>query len=92
MFEVQDGNLIIFIPRCGYCKKTLSKQVARGIGGADAKTQEAILSTVTMSPSVTWTQFVFRCKKHYDVYMTLSNEDIIELNKYPQDRVEFRGQ
>jgi hypothetical protein len=70
----------------------LSKQMERGIGGSDGRTPETIMDTVTMSPTVTWTQLVFRCRKHQQVYLVLPNDELVEINKYPRHQVEYRSQ
>jgi hypothetical protein len=91
MYKIEDDKLIVFIPRCR-CGRALVAYGKMGLGHMEGRTPAAIMSNVTMSPAVTWTQVAYHCRKHPTMGYQFPVEDIVMLNQYPESRIMFKSE
>lgn len=89
MHRIDGDKLIIYIPKCR-CGRQLVPYGKRGVGYKEGMTEAAIMSNVTCSPSVTWTQVAYHCRKHPTMGYQFPVEDIVVINQFPESRVMFK--
>jgi len=86
LFEERNGKLYVYIPKCR-CGRDMKQYGRRGVGYKAEGS--AVLTPLTITPSVTWTNITYHCPKHPTNGFQFGMEDIIKINQYPQDSVIF---
>lgn len=88
-----ENRLLVYKPRCPFCKQDMVTDELHGIASKNNITgaDRNVLAPgyFSMSPDVTWTDRVFRCKKHPQMFSRFSPELLDKINSYPHNRVQI---